>query len=258
MNTSPNPDLQPLHDLLATLDIPSDPRQRAAFERRLERNPKYGKAGPVRVMLVEPEPMNRLIWRRLIAEQMPAFRVCVEAETVARARSAWVAGRPEVVILDPDLDGGAGWKLLRELAKAQPEVSCQVLLREGHVRTVPEAMQAGACVVNLRTEEPQNLLTGLLLTGIGLPHVSCAASLALGVAITRSSPGESGSHPALRGRKAEVFALLGHGYSSREIADRVGGSIKTVQTHLDRLKRELRASSLDELRRRAILARRGG
>lgn len=89
----------------------------------------YANALPMRVMLVEAEGATLYGLRHYIASA-PSFRLCVEAQTVVAAQVGWVQQQPEVAVIDPDLDGGGGWRLLRELTRAQPPVQCLVLLRQ--------------------------------------------------------------------------------------------------------------------------------
>ena len=118
------------------------------------------------------------------------------------------------------------------------------------------SMQAGACGVMLRTEAIVDFGEALVMTAVGLRYVSKRASELMHEALTASSYEPLAAAPHLPERRAEIFHLLGEGFATREIAGRLGISLKTVQTHIGRLKEELGACSQAELYRRALLAAR--
>jgi DNA-binding NarL/FixJ family response regulator len=219
-------------------------------------DPPWADAPPLRLLLIEAEPLARLGWRQCLAAA-PSFTLCAEAATVREAHASWVQEQPEVAVIDPDLDGGGGWTLLHELTHARPPVPCLVLLREAHATEVSAALRAGAVAVGLRTEEEGELLYGLVMAAAGLRHLSHRAARALGEGVATGTMEPAGGTPPLPGRQAQVFQMLGQGFTAREIAGRLGISLKTAQTHVGRLKTRLGARSQAELQRRALLAETG-
>jgi DNA-binding NarL/FixJ family response regulator len=119
---------------------------------------------------------------------------------------------------------------------------------------VQRALQAGARGYVTRADSAEALLEALLAVLAGERHVSPRVAnvlldtLACGGVDVRNSEAA-----ALSDRELEVFRLLGEGLGTRSVAERLCLSVKTVETHRERIKEKLRLPNGTELQRRAVL-----
>jgi DNA-binding NarL/FixJ family response regulator len=212
----------------------------------------YKDAKPVRLLILEPEPVTAFGLRQYL-EKFPSFTICAEVSTVARAEAEAAKSQPELAIFDPEVDGGAGWGLLQRLHTARPRVRCVAWIRQLESGVIERALRGGAQVVVLRREEPEQVFRMLLRAAIGLFDMSPLASWGLAEGFA-SHPlvGAPVSGVQLTTRQQEVFGLLGEGLPTKEIADRLGISPKTAQTHLTRIREQLGLRTLAELRLHAM------
>ncbi len=208
---------------------------------------------PWRVVLIDAQPMAREGWRARLAGE-PDFSLCGEAGTIATAEALCAAVGPDVVVLDPEMDGGGGWRLLATLVRARPPVRCLVWLDGGRREAVRKALEARAQAVCLRTEGATELLAALREAAMAGSTVSAGAMQLLLKEVAHGGRAIAGKETPLPPGQAQVFRLLGEGLTPGRIAQRLGVSPKTVQTHVARLKKQLGVKTQAELCRDAVLA----
>lgn len=68
-------------------------------------------APPMRLILIDRDPLALLGMRAIVKERFPAIEVCAEFESVVLAEAQAERHRPEVIVLDVEMDGGAGFAL---------------------------------------------------------------------------------------------------------------------------------------------------
>ncbi len=117
-----------------------------------------------------------------------------------------------------------------------------------------EALNSGALGVMLRGESIERLFQAMIDVALGVPHLSPAAT----AIVARGLAGNTMAKPPqnetkLSPREREIFRLLAAGVASGEIAQKLGLSMKTIQTHFCRMKEKLHAKTHAELSRKAIL-----
>jgi CheY-like chemotaxis protein len=122
---------------------------------------------PLRVLVVEDEPVNRALLRAVLERsESERLRDCrmVEAGTLADARRSLKAGAFDVVILDVRLPDGTGLALARELAQARSVPAPRVVVMSASVLPAEReaAMQAGCDAFLAKPFEPAEL-TDLLV-----------------------------------------------------------------------------------------------
>ncbi len=203
--------------------------------------------------MVEHEPIIRLALRNSLAEGA-RFRICAEAATVAAAYAQLVQSTPEMAVIDLELDGGGGWGLLRNLAHARLPVRCLAWLHDEDASKVVAALRAGARGVVLRREPINQLMEGLAAAAAGLRHLSNRAAQVLAEGIAHGALDGSAAVPALSERQAQVFRLLGQGFTPRQIGVKLGVGLKTVQSHIFRSRTQLGLGSQRDLCRHAAMS----
>jgi DNA-binding NarL/FixJ family response regulator len=190
-----------------------------------------------RVLLIEDHPMVRQGMRSLL-EGTSDFIVCAEVGNADDALAAIVRERPDVICLDLLLGEGDGFELIRTIRAAHPNARILVLSVRDEELFAERCIQAGALGYAMKTEPNAALLAGLRRVSNGDVYLSARAATRL---LTRvnESPGPRSGLAGLSDRELQVFQLIGLGLPTRQIAERLGISIKTVETHRENLKNKL-------------------
>jgi DNA-binding NarL/FixJ family response regulator len=203
---------------------------------------------PPRVVLVDDHALFRAGVR---AELEHHVRIVGEAGDAAQAVEVILAAEPDVVLLDVHLPGGGGVEILRRLADERPGTCCLALSVSDDPEDVIAVIRAGA--------------RGYVTKSI--------SSAELADAVTRVHEGDAVFSPRLAGfvldafagvapaaavdpeldqltaREREVLRHIARGYLYKEIAARLGISVKTVEAHVSAVLRKLQLSSRHELTR---------
>jgi DNA-binding NarL/FixJ family response regulator len=205
-----------------------------------------------RVLIVDDHPIVRQGLRRMI-EPEPDLVVCGEVQTEREARTAIRALAPDVVIVDISLAQGDGLELVRDVHAQQPELPMLVLSMHDELIYAERLLAAGASGYIMKHAASDQLLIALRKVLEGGTYVSESLASNLGRA-DGSSGGGVGSDPIdrLSNRELQVLSLIGRGMSSREAAEALGLSVKTVETHRQSLKRKLNLATNAQLLQYAI------
>jgi len=190
---------------------------------------------------------------RNVIDKTERFVVCAETDTAQRAMALFEQWRPKIVVLDLMLGQGGGINLIKALIKIAPGALILVLSSDDGVTSICRALRAGA-VGYLSVDDGDSELP------IALDAIACGAyyvSKTLWTVVLKSF-----AHTALRQMKAganlltdrefEVFTLIGRGAGISETAEKLGVSVKTVETHQMRIKRKLKLGSAAELKKYAL------
>src|ERR1700704_2125006 len=206
-----------------------------------------------RVLIVDDHPIVRQGLRRMI-EPEPDLVVCGEVQTEREARAAIRALAPDVVIVDISLAQGDGLELVRDVHAQRPELPMLVLSMHDELIYAERLLAAGASGYIMKQAASEQLLIALRKVLVGERYLS--ESLA-GNLERNDGPGGGaglGADPIdrLSNRELQVLSLIGRGLSSREAAEALGLSVKTVETHRQSLKRKLNLATNAQLLQYAI------
>jgi len=178
------------------------------------------------------------------------LELCHEAATAEAALAALAAERPDLVCLDLILGTGDGIDLIRAMAAAVPGVRILVLSVRDEETFAERCLQAGALGYAMKTEPNDALLAAMRRVAAGQVHVSPRVAMHVLNAVQR--PAASRKHLGnLTAREMQVFQLIGLGRSTRQISERLGIGIKTVETHRENIKNKLRLDHATALVREA-------
>lgn len=203
----------------------------------------------MRVLLVEDHPMVRRGMRALL-ESTSDLLLCAEAATPADALAALVAEQPDVVCLDLILGAGDGVALIRAMAEARPGVRILVLSVRDEKTFAERCLHAGALGYAMKTESNEALLMALRQVAQGRVHLSSRIARHVLNDITLSAKSKKGV-AGLTDRERQVFQLIGLGWSTRQISERLGIGVKTVETHRENIKNKLHIEHTTALVREA-------
>lgn len=206
------------------------------------------------VLIVDDHPIVRQ-GLRLMIDAEPDLEVCGEAQSEREARIAIRELEPDVVIVDISLAQGDGLELVRDVHAHHPNLPMLVLSMHDELIYAERLLAAGASGYIMKHAASDQLLVALrrVLTGDTYLSQTLADSLAR-MRSGGSTTAGTGLDPInrLSNRELQVLSLIGRGQSSREAAEGLGLSVKTVETHRQGLKRKLNLATNAQLLQFAI------
>jgi len=206
------------------------------------------------VLIVDDHPIVRQ-GLRLMIDAEPDLEVCGEAQSEREARLAIRELEPDVVIVDISLAQGDGLELVRDVHAHHPDLPMLVLSMHDELIYAERLLAAGASGYIMKHAASDQLLVALrrVLTGDTYLSQTLADSLAR-MRSDGSTAAGTGLDPInrLSNRELQVLSLIGRGQSSREAAEGLGLSVKTVETHRQSLKRKLNLATNAQLLQFAI------
>jgi DNA-binding NarL/FixJ family response regulator len=204
------------------------------------------------VLVVDDHPVFR---RGLVdcLEEQADIHVCGQVGTAVAAIASLAQQEPDVALVDLSLGSESGLELIAALAQHHPRV--RILVLSGHDELVhaDRALKAGALGYVMKDKPLAELMTAVRRVAAGKTYVSpsTADRILSGLNTTRRAP-EASCLDRLTDRERRVLSLLGSGRSTREIADELDLSVKTVESHFAHMKEKLGVRSGRELMRVAV------
>jgi DNA-binding NarL/FixJ family response regulator len=176
-----------------------------------------------------------------LLESDSALEVIAVAAGRRAADQALRAGQPHVVVMDFSVDTVAARETIAHIKRRWPRVGVLVLVRPGHEH-IEGALRAGADGYVLLDEECEQLFNAVRRIASGRGYISPAALGRMVTSYSRSADSTAGRSPppeVLTNREREVIALIAKGYRTREMAQLLSLSHKTVEKHRANLMRKL-------------------
>ena len=207
---------------------------------------------PARILVVDDHPTFRRGLAAAIAEHEDLV-VCGEAEDAQKALEAMRRLTPDIVIVDISLPGANGIELIKQMAAEQPGLAFLVLSMHDETYFALRALRAGAKGYVMKAEAPSEIIVAIRKIRKGELYVSPRLGDRLIFrAIQSLEEGMGTLVDRFSDRELEVFQLLGKGLGTREIAENLHLSAKTVETHRAHLKEKLGCKGANEVVRFAI------
>jgi DNA-binding NarL/FixJ family response regulator len=209
----------------------------------------------VKLLLVDPSSIFRMGLRTVLAQAPGADDLQVVGECADGATALTLASTlvPDLVISDVHLTDRNGIALCRELGRVAPTARVLILATHGPEAIVHQAMSAGAGGYALKGQTADEVVAAIRSVGLGQlvlpPGVSAPPPRAVG--------GEkhvtTHAIERLSQRERQIFDLVVWGSSNKQIAGRLGISIKTVETHRGHINGKLRVHTSADIVRLASL-----
>jgi DNA-binding NarL/FixJ family response regulator len=206
-----------------------------------------------RILLVDDHPIVLLGLSHLINQQ-PDMTVCGEAKTAESALNAIETLKPDLMIVDISLKGTNGLDLIKRAKRLAPELPTLVLSIHDEMFYAERALRVGALGYVMKQELTKKLVVAIRRVLNKEIYLSGAMSTALLSQIIkgRSEKAPSRGEP-LSDRELEIFQMIGQGQGTRQIAEKLKLSVKTVESHREHIKEKLRLKNATELLQRAFL-----
>jgi DNA-binding NarL/FixJ family response regulator len=204
----------------------------------------------LRVFLVDD---HRLFLSGVRAELADRFRIVGEAVDVESAVEGIRATTPDVVLLDVHLPGGGGKTVVEAVRRDRPDVVFLALSVSDAAEDVIGVIRAGARGYVTKTISADDLAAAVARVHEGDAVFSPRLAGFVLDAFSELGMGPGASLDPeldqLTRREREVLRLIARGYTYKELARRLGVSVKTVETHVSSVLRKLQLSSRHELTR---------
>lgn len=205
-----------------------------------------------RVMLVEDHPVMRHGLATLINDE-PDMEVCVGAASAEETMRLLPEAKPDVVIVDISLGQDSGLDLIKRLHAERPGLTMLALSMHDEALYAERALRAGARGYIMKNEAMDRVMTAVRRVLAGEVYISeKMASRMVHKFIGGATPGPLSPVESLSTREFEVFNMIAQSMGPSKIAQTLGVSVKTIETHREHIKEKLGIKNGPELTRFAI------
>ncbi len=205
-----------------------------------------------RVLVIDDHPLVRE-WLSHLINQQPDLLVCAEASTARDAMCALADSQPDAVVLDISLQDGSGLDLIKDFKRTNPHLVVLVLSMHDEALYAERALRAGAKGYIMKRESTTKIIEALRRTLDGRFYTSEAITETITARFAARQTEPKGSPiERLSDRELLVFNLLADGAGTRQIAENLKLSVKTVQAYYARIKAKLNLNSATDLIREAV------
>jgi DNA-binding NarL/FixJ family response regulator len=200
-----------------------------------------------RILIVDDHPMMRQGLAQLISVESD-LTICAEAESAEAALNVVGKLKPDLVLADISLPGKNGLELIKDFQAIQPGLPVLVISMHDESLYAERVLRAGGRGYIMKQEGGKKLMLALRQVLAGKIYVSEKISADILEMFSGRRTGTEGSPvEKLTDREFEVFQHIGQGKGTREIAEKLHLSVKTVEVHRANIKAKLKLNSASEL-----------
>jgi len=182
------------------------------------------------------------------------MRICAEAGNIAEALSAMNRHKPDVVVIDITLQRDNGLELIKQIKANGGAARALVTSMHDEAVYAERSLRAGAMGYLNKSRSLEELVTAIRQVIRGKVYLSdTMTDRMMQQVIGRAETPNRPVSDRLSDRELEVFELLGKGLTTREIADSLHLSVKTIDTHREHIRKKLGLRNRIEIVRRAVL-----
>lgn len=206
-----------------------------------------------KLFLVDDHPMMRAGLTQLIAKQ-PDLEVCGEASDPAEALQQMTQSPPpDLLVTDITMPGRSGVEFIKDILAQYENLPILVVSMHDELIYAERVLRAGARGYIMKEAGGEKLLAAIRRVLSGQVYVSEQISAKILDSLSAKKPrGSRSPIEQLSDREFEVFQLIGHGKSTREIAKQLHLSPKTVDVHRGHIKEKLELKDATSLVRHAV------
>jgi DNA-binding NarL/FixJ family response regulator len=205
-----------------------------------------------RILLVDDHPIVQMGLAEMINAEKD-LAVCGTAENLHQTLDQIESLKPDLVLLDISLKGSNGIELLKNIKARMPKLLVLMLSMHDENLYAIRALRAGAAGYIMKQEATEKVLTAIRKVLAGEVYLSDNIEKKMMKQLVGGRTARTGSPiEDLSDRELEVFGLIGQGRSTRQIAEELHLSIKTIESHRAHIKEKLNLKSATELMQYAI------
>lgn len=205
----------------------------------------------IRILLADNHTLVRAGIRSLV-ETVSGVEVVGEASDGREALDLIKERAPDIVFMDIAMEGMNGLEATRRTVKTFPRVRVIILSIHSNEDYVSQALRAGASGYMLKDAAPTELEMAIKAVTSGATYLSPSISRRVVDEYVRHLGGDTTPLDLLTPRQREVLQLVAEGYSTKEIAQKLGLGIKTIETHRTAMMERLDIHDIAGLVRYAI------
>ena len=211
-------------------------------------------ADPIRVLVADDHAIVRTGIRHVL-ESEPGFAVVAEAATGAEALELAGSLHPDVAVLDISMPGESGLRVAAELRQRSPDTRVLILSMHDNTEYVLESLRAGAHGYLLKDSAATELRGAIRAVRRGESYFSPAIAGKLSAVVRGDAAASAaGALAQLTARERQVLVGVAQGHTNREIAQQLGISHRTVESHRESLMKKLGVRTVAGLTRLALEA----
>jgi DNA-binding NarL/FixJ family response regulator len=200
-----------------------------------------------RIFIVDDHPMMRQGLAQIIGVE-PDLTICGEAENAENALDRIGALKPDLVLADISLPGKNGLELIKDFQAIQPGLPVLVISMHDESLYAGRVLRAGGRGYIMKQEGGKKLMLAIRQVLEGKIYVSEKMSSDILENFSGRRIGAEGSSvEKLTDREFEVFQLVGQGRGTRDIAEKLHLSVKTIEVHRSHIKAKLKMKSAPEM-----------
>ena len=208
---------------------------------------------PLRILIADDHDVMREGTRAVI-ERQPGWEVCGVAATGREAVEQAFALEPDVVVMDMSMPELNGLDAAVQIKRRLPQTEILIFTAHQTDELIREVFEAGAKSFIFKSEAHHFLVDAIQSLSQHKPFFTNKVSEVLFAEILGRSEDKPHAQTSKRltAREREIVQLLSEGKSNQEVADALGISVRTAETHRASILRKLGLKSLAELVRYAI------
>ncbi|MBN1532244.1 MAG: response regulator transcription factor [Spirochaetes bacterium] len=211
------------------------------------------KGKKLRIYLVEDHPIFRQGLAQLLNSEA-GMEICGEADSHLRGLQGIRETTPDFVIVDIALKDSSGVELIKDIKTYFPQMPILALSMHDENIYAERVLRAGARGYLMKQEAPETIVRAIRQILEGKVFVSDSMASRMLEVFAEGRKNIKGSPvDLLSDRELEVFRMIGEGSSTRQIAEKLHVSVKTVENHRAHIKEKLNLQSAIELIQHATL-----
>jgi two-component system, NarL family, response regulator NreC len=207
---------------------------------------------PIRVLIADDHDTVRQ-GLRLLIEAQSDMRVVGEAHNGEAAIERVAMLHPDVVVMDLTMPVTNGLAATRAIRSAHHDIAVVALTRHADQAYVQELLAAGAAAYVLKQSDSTELIRAIRAVVTGATYLDATITAGVAHAYLQKHRPSAHEQPTVSEREAEVLRQIAWGFSNKEIAERLGLSVKTVEVHKANATRKLNLRGRIDIVRYALL-----
>jgi len=205
-----------------------------------------------RIIIVDDHPIVRFGIRALLESELD-FEICAEAESAGQAITAMEDTNPDLMVIDISIKGTDGLELTKAIRALNETIPILIVSMHEESIYAERALRAGANGYIMKEHMAEKIVEGMRRILKGDIFVSEEIKYRVLFSL-RGAKGVVSKAPidCLSDRELEVFRNIGEGIGTRNIAEKLHLSIKTIETYRSHIKEKLNLDTAPELVRYAV------